>query len=80
MALIIDHTPSAAARFGSKYRSSRELSQPWFGSMMEYALGPNAVGYVLNASEGGPGWRVFAMGVDGAVARRVANSLTFVDL
>ena len=78
--LLIDHTPSAAARFGSKYRSRRELSQPWFGSMTEYRLGDNSVGYVLNGSESGPGFRVFAIGVSPAVARRVADSLAFVDL
>lgn len=78
--LLIDHMPSAAARFGSKYESRRELTQPWFGSMTEYRLGEDAVGYVLNASEAGPGFRVFATGVDGSVARRVADSLTFVDL
>jgi hypothetical protein len=78
--LLIDHMPSAAARFGSKYESRRELTQPWFGSMTEYKLGDTAVGYVLNASEAGPGFRVFATGVDGSVARRVADSLTFVDL
>ena len=78
--LLIDHMPAAAARFGSKYRSRRELAQPWFGSMTEYRLGDNSVGYVLNGSEGGPGFRVFAIGVSPAVARRVADSLTFVDL
>lgn len=78
--LLIDHMPSAAARFGSKYESRRELTQPWFGSMTEYRLGEDAVGYVLNASEAGPGFRVFATEVDGSVARRVADSLTFVDL
>jgi hypothetical protein len=78
--LLIDHTPSAAARFGGKYRSTRELTQPWFGSMTEYRLGDNSVGYVLNGSESGPGFRVFAIGVSPAVARRVADSLTFVDL
>ena len=78
--LLIDHTPSAAARFGSKYRSRRELTQPWFGSMTEYRLGESSVGYVLNGSESGPGFRVFAIGVSPAVARRVAGSLTFVDL
>ena len=78
--LLIDHTPSAPARFGSKYRSRRELTQPWFGSMTEYRLGENSVGYVLNGSESGPGFRVFAIGVSPAVARRVADSLTFVDL
>ena len=46
--------------------------------MTEYRLGPDAVGYVLNAGEGG--FRVFATGVQGPVARRVADSLTFVDL
>jgi hypothetical protein len=78
--LLIDHTPNGAARFGSKYRSRRDLSQPWFGSMTEYRLGENSVGYVLNASASGPGWRVFATGVEGAVARRVAGSLSYVDL
>ena len=78
--LLIDHTPNAAARFGSKYRSQRELTQPWFGSMAEYTLAGDAVGYVLNASETGPGFRVFATGADPAVARRVANRLTYVDL
>jgi hypothetical protein len=78
--LLIDHTPSAAARFGSKYRSRRDVAQPWFGSMTEYRLGDNSVGYVLNGSESGPGFRVFAIGVSPAVARRVADSLTFVDL
>jgi hypothetical protein len=79
-ALLIDHTPNGAARFGSKYRSRRDLGQPWFGSMTEYRLGDNSVGYVLNASASGPGWRVFATGVEGAVARRVADSLRYVDL
>ena len=78
--LLIDHTPNAAARFGSKYRSQRELSQPWFGSMAEYTLAGDAVGYVLNASESGPGFRGFATGADPAVARSVANRLTYVDL
>jgi hypothetical protein len=78
--VLIDHTPSAAARFGSKYRSRQELSQPWFGSMTEYRLGDDSVGYVLNGSESGPGFRVFAIGVSPVVARRVADSLTFVDL
>jgi hypothetical protein len=78
--LLIDHMPSAAARFGSKYESRRELTQPWFGSMTEYKLADDSVGYVLNASEAGPGFRVFASGADPAVARRVANRLTYVDL
>jgi hypothetical protein len=37
-------------------------------------------GYVLNASEGGPGFRVFASGADPAVARRVADELAYADL
>lgn len=78
--LLIDHTPDAAARFGSKYRTRRELPQPWFASMTEYRLADDAVGYLLNASEAGPGFRVFASGVDPAVARRVASRLTYVDL
>jgi hypothetical protein len=77
-ALVIDHTPSEPARFGSKYRSRRELPQPSVGSMIEYSLSDDAVGYVLNAGEGG--FRVFATGVEGPVARRVADSLTLVDL
>jgi hypothetical protein len=77
-ALVIDHTASSPARFGSKYRSRRELPQASVGSMTEYRLSTDAVGYVLNAGEGG--FRVFASGVQGPVARRVADSLTFVDL
>ena len=77
-ALVIDHTPSQPARFGSKYRSSRELPQASVGSMTEYRLSDDAVGYILNVGEGG--FRIFATGVDGPVARRVADSLTFVDL
>ena len=77
-ALVIDHTPSAPARFGSKYRSSRELPQASVGSMTEYRLSDDAVGYVMSAGDGG--FRVFATGVDGPVARRVADSLSFVDL
>jgi hypothetical protein len=77
-ALVIDHTPSQPARFGSKYRSSRELAQASVGSMTEYRLSDDAVGYILNVGEGG--FRIFATGVDGPVARRVADSLTFVDL
>jgi hypothetical protein len=48
--------------------------------MTEYRLVENSVGYVLNASASGPGWRVFATGVEGAVARLVAGSLSYVDL
>jgi hypothetical protein len=77
-ALVIDHTPTRPARFGSKYRSSRELPQASLGSMTEYRLSEDAVGYILNAGEGG--FRIFATGVDGPVARRVADSLAFVDL
>jgi hypothetical protein len=77
-ALVIDHTLSQPARFGSKYRSSRELPQASVGSMTEYRLSDDAVGYILNAGDGG--FRIFATGVDGPVARRVADSLTFVDL
>jgi hypothetical protein len=77
-ALVIDHTPAAPARFGSKYRSSRELPQASVGSMTEYRLSDEAVGYVMGAGDGG--FRVFATGVDGPVARRVADSLSFVDL
>jgi hypothetical protein len=77
-ALVIDHTPSAPARFGSKYRSSRELPQASVGSMTEYRLSDSAVGYVIDAGDGG--FRMFATGVEGPVARRVADSLTFVDL
>jgi hypothetical protein len=77
-ALVIDHTPSEPARFGSKYRSSRELPQASVGSMTEYRLSDNAVGYILVAGDGG--FRVFATGVEGPVGRRVADSLTFVDL
>ena len=77
-ALVIDHTPAEPARFGSKYRSSRELPQASVGSMTEYRLSEDAVGYVLSAGDGG--FRIFAIGVDGPVARRVVDSLTFVDL
>jgi pyruvate/2-oxoglutarate dehydrogenase complex dihydrolipoamide acyltransferase (E2) component len=77
-AVVIDHTPAAPARFGSKYRSSRELPQASVGSMTEYRLSDDAVGYVMGAGDGG--FRVFATGVDGPVARRVADSLSFVDL
>ena len=77
-ALVIDHTPAEPARFGSKYRSSRELPQASVGSMTEYRLSDDAVGYVMGAGDGG--FRVFATGVDGPVARRVADSLSFVDL
>ena len=77
-ALVIDHTPAEPARFGSKYRSSRELPQASVGSMTEYRLSDDAVGYVMGAGDGG--FRVFATGIDGPVARRVADSLSFVDL
>jgi hypothetical protein len=77
-ALVIDHTPSEPARFGSKYRSSRELPQASVGTMIEYRLGEDAVGYVMGAGDGG--FRVFATGVEGPVGRRVADSLTYVDL
>jgi hypothetical protein len=77
-ALVIDYTPSQPARFGSKYRSSRELPQASVGSMTEYRLSDDAVGYILNVGEGG--FRIFATGVEGPVGRRVADSLTFVDL
>jgi hypothetical protein len=77
-ALVIDHTPSEPARFGSKYRSTRELPQASVGSMTEYRLSDDAVGYILNAGDGG--FRVFATGVEGPVGRRVADSLAFVDL
>ena len=78
--LLIDHSPLAAVGFGSEYRSKRELTHPWFGSMTEYRLADGSVGYVLNASEGGPGFRVFASGADPAVARRVADELAYADL
>ncbi len=78
--LVIDHTPLKAARFGGRDGARRELSQPWFGSMTEYRLGDDGVGYVLNATESGPGFRVLVTGAEAAVARRVAGSLTFVDL
>lgn len=79
-ALVIDHAPLAAVGFGGEYRSKRELTHPWFGSMTEYRLPDGGVGYVLNASEGGPGFRVLASGADPAVARRVANELAYADL
>ena len=78
--LLIDHSPLAAVGFGSEYGSKRELTHPWFGSMTEYRRADGSVGYVLNASEGGPGFRVFASGADPAVARRVADELAYADL
>ena len=48
--------------------------------MTEYRPADDAVGYVLNATESGPGFRVVVTGAERAVARRVAGSLTFVDL
>jgi hypothetical protein len=78
--LLIDHSPLAAVGFGSEYGSKRELTHPWFGSMTEYRLADGSVGYILNASEGGPGFRVFASGADPAVARRVADELAYADL
>jgi hypothetical protein len=63
-----------------EYGSKHELTHPWFGSMTEYGLADGSVGYVLNASEGGPGFRVFASGADPAVARRVADELAYADL
>ena len=55
----------------------RELPQASVGTMTEYRLGDD-VGYVLNAGDGG--FRVLATGVEGPVGRRVAESLTYVDL
>ncbi len=62
--LVIDHTPLGPARFGGKDGSRRELTQPWFGSMTEYRPAGDAVGYVLNATESGPGFRVVVTGAE----------------
>jgi hypothetical protein len=78
--LYIDHVPNDAATFAGEYESKRELRQPWFGAMTEYRAGGDTVGYVLNGSESGPGFRVLVRGADPALARRVANELTYVDL
>ena len=82
--LIIDRTPDEVPQLGGGFESTREVSQPAFGTATEYVFtqsesipecnGNPCVDYLIEDGQGG-GWGVLAGGPDQALASEVAATV-----